>query len=368
MTVGLDGRVLLEEFPSGVSHSSRQLFRHLIQASPDWKFVLFVSGHNQDLLKQRTQEFRNLGNVRIFAVAWPNRILNGLLMIFGRPYLDKLVGGVDVWFAPNIGYMAVQTAPLVLLVHDTTFKTYAQLLKPYTRWWHRLIRPERLLDRAQHIITPSEHSRHSIGQEFSSALSKKISVIPFGPPQPVDSNPVLKQSMQDRFSLHAPFFLSLGTLEPRKNITTLISAWLPEWGNLVVAGAAGGDNLPTKAGVQLIGYVTEPEKWELLRMARGVIFPSLAEGFGLPVLEAFAVGTPVIAGAHTSLVEVGQDAVLWTQIHNQAAIGQAVQGLCTDDTLRQQLIDQGRKVLSGYSWEKSVAAVRQVLEQAQIRQ
>lgn len=364
MVVGLDGRVLLEGFPSGVSQVTRELFLRLIEAAPDWQFVLFVSGQNMPALEERTTEFEGKTNVRIVRRHIPNRLLNLSLSLLGLPHLDQLVGGVDIWFAPNIGFVRVKQAKLVLLVHDTTFITYANLLQPYTRWWHRMIRPQQLLQRADVIITPSQHSRQSIRTEFPQVPEQKIQVIPFGPPTPPTLNQVDLVTVREKFNLTQPFCVTLGTLEPRKNIRTLLEGWTEDMGRLVVIGAKGWDQLPTHPQVTYLGYLTQTEKWALLRQAECLIYPTIAEGFGLPVLEAFAAHTPVIAGPHTALVEVGQDAVLWTNVHNQETLRQAVQSLLSDVTLRQHLVTQGQAVLNTCSWETSIQALKHLMQQA----
>lgn len=362
MTVGLDGRVLLEGFPSGVSQAAREVFLRLIAAAPEWKFVLFVSGQDAALLDQRTQEFMGQPNVQIVKRHIPNRVLNLSISLFGWPHLDKLAGGVDVWFAPNIGFVAVGSAKLVLLVHDTTFVTYGSLLQPYTRWWHRMIKPKRLVQKANAVITPSVHSRQSILTEFPVVPAQRIHVVPFGPPQAPELSGEQLRLVREKFQLSQRFCVTLGTLEPRKNIRTLLEGWTQEMGTLVVIGAKGWDNLPAHAQVKYVGYLDQAEKWALLKQAECLVYPTIAEGFGLPLLEAFAAGTPVIAGPHTSLVEVGQDAVLWTNIHNQTSLKQAVQAIQTDATLRQHLIARGRIVLDTFSWERSIQQVKELIQ------
>lgn len=366
MVVGLDGRVLLEEFPSGVSQASREVFQALIQAAPEWHFKLFVSGKNLELLRQRTQEFAGIQNVQIVFKHVPNRLLNFSLSVFKFPRLDKIVGGADIWLSPNIGFVAVQRAKLVVLVHDTTFVTYRRLLKPYTRVWLAFIQAKRLLRSASLILTPSQHTRSSVLETFPQPVTSQprpITVIPFGPPTAPQLTLDFLQTVKQKYHLPDSFCLTVGTLEPRKNVRTLIEAWTPDLGALVMMGARGWDQLPTHPQVQYLGYVSQAEKWALLQLARAVIYPTVAEGFGLPLLEAFAVGVPVVAGAHTSLVEVGQQAVLWTNVHNQTSLKQAVQSACSDDRLRQLLIEKGREVLSRYSWETAAQQLKQSLLQ-----
>lgn len=362
MVVGLDGRVLLEEFPSGVSQASRELFLALIQAAPEWQFKLFVSSANAEHLRLRSQEFSRFPNVQMILKQIPNRILNLSIALFRFPHLDQLVGGADLWLSPNIGFISVRSAKLIILLHDTTFVTYRRLLKPYTRVWLAFIQAKRLLRSAALILTPSEHSRKSVLETFfQQHTAPPVTVIPFGPPRAPQLTEDFLETVKQRYHLPDAFCLTVGTLEPRKNLRTLIEAWSAPLGMLVIMGAQGWDQLPIHPQVRYLGYVSQEEKWALLRLARAVIYPSVAEGFGLPLLEAFTAGVPVVAGAHTSLVEVGQQAVLWTNVHNQTTLAQAVQSVLTDDTLRQLLIQHGREVLTKYSWEATAQQLKNTL-------
>lgn len=371
MVVGLDGRVLLEEFPSGVSQASRELFLALIQAAPEWQFKLFVSTAHAEQALERVRDFSRFQNVEIVIKQLPNRLLNLSLSLFKFPRLDQLVGGADIWLSPNIGFVAVSSAKLVVLLHDTTFVTYRRLLKPYTRVWLAFIQANRLLRSAAHILTPSQHSKTSALETFpqlasaSQETSKEkltlVTVIPFGPPRAPQLTSDFLQQVKQRYHLPDAFCLTVGTLEPRKNIRTLIEAWTPELGQLVMFGAPGWDQLPSHPQVTYLGYVTQDEKWAILQLAQAMIYPTVAEGFGLPLLEAFAAGVPVVAGAHTSLVEVGQQAVLWTNVHNQTTLRQAVQSVLTDVKLRQLLIERGREVLTQYSWDTTAQQLKQAL-------
>lgn len=360
MIIGLDGRVLLEPFPSGVSRISAEIFRRLITASPEWQFRLFVSGARAEVIAERTAEFVSLPNVQVCAVHRSNRWLNLVIGTVGRPYLDDLIEKVDVWFTPNIAFVRLRSTPLVLLVHDMTFLLYGELLKPYTRLWRDMIRPHQLISQAAAVVVPSQHTAGRVRQDVRDMIPERIQVIPFGPPTLPRLSPEVHAQVRRQFSLPPDYAVVIGTLEPRKNIRTILDAWrsIP----VVVVGAHGGYVHTPKQGVRYVGYVSEEEKWSLLQQARMLVYPSLAEGFGLPVLEAFAAHVPVLAGPHTALVEVGKDAVLWTNVHNQAAMAQAVQVLLTDDRLRQRLIQAGDRVLSLYSWERTITSLRAVLQ------
>jgi len=152
--------------------------------------------------------------------------------------------------------------------------------------------------RGSHLIVPSHQIKEEMLRYFRTA---RVTVIPHG------WDPTPAAPAWERGLLPDEYFLFLGTLEPRKNPLLLINAWMahPQWPPLLLAGGAGWQvrlgRLP--ANVRALGYVTEAEKQFLLRHARALIYPSSYEGFGLPVLEAAALGVPVIATRVPAAVE-----------------------------------------------------------------
>jgi glycosyltransferase involved in cell wall biosynthesis len=185
--------------------------------------------------------------------------------------------------------------------------------------------------------------------------------------------------VQLRFGLARPYALYVGTLQPRKNLARLISAYeqLCQRGevafDLVLAGKAGwlSDEIVAQAKesayaerIHLPGYVADSDLPSLVAGARFFTFPSLYEGFGLPILEAQLLGVPVMSAKGSSLPEVAGDAALYVDPTDIEAIAQAMLRLSQDEPLRQELIAAGYRNVQRFSWEKAAAETLAVLEEA----
>jgi glycosyltransferase involved in cell wall biosynthesis len=175
--------------------------------------------------------------------------------------------------------------------------------------------------------------------------------------------------------LERDYLLYVGSLKPNKNLTRVLAAWeqtgLAARGlELAVVGARGpvfGDyrleSVPE--GVRLLGYVDDGPLPALYSGAQAFVFPSLYEGFGIPVVEAMACGTPVVSSTTTSLAEVCGDAALLVDPQQTEAIAAAMLRLVDDDTLRQSLRARGLERARCFTWERATQLTWQVLERAQ---
>jgi alpha-1,3-rhamnosyl/mannosyltransferase len=178
----------------------------------------------------------------------------------------------------------------------------------------------------------------------------------------------------------AGFVLAVGTLEPRKNLPRLVAAFgaleeeLQRRHPLVVVGALGWETGETLAALRalgdrctLLGYVTDAALAELYRRCALFCYPSLGEGFGLPVLEAMAAGAAVLTSSISSLPEVGGDAVEYAEPHDTGSITSGMRRLLTDDARRTELAQRARARAREFSWERFATIVLTTLEQAAAR-
>ena len=181
-------------------------------------------------------------------------------------------------------------------------------------------------------------------------------------------------AVRAKYQLPARYFAFVGTLQPRKNIGRLVKAfrlWRETHADadtaLVLAGAKGwlfDDSwLDGADQVRVIGYIDEADKSGLLAGAIALVFPSLYEGFGFPVLEAMHCGTPVIASKTSSLPELVGDAGLLVDPLNVAEIASAMGRLCDDETLRQSLIDRGHLQAMRFTWDKTAEIVMNAFDE-----
>jgi len=224
---------------------------------------------------------------------------------------------------------------------------------------------------ATHVITISDYSRQEIEQYFD-IPADKISVIPLG----VDErwfhqieNETLTET-RTRYGLPEKFILSVGTLQPRKNVGRVIEAYrtLPKAIRsevaLVIVGRAGWQCEELVAGLASGAYgsnvfwlkhLPDADLLALMKLASSLAFPSLLEGFGLPVLEAFAAGTPVITSKTTSLPEVAGDAALLVDPLDIASIAAAMQLMLEDQELANSLREKGYIRAREHTWERTAS-------------
>jgi glycosyltransferase involved in cell wall biosynthesis len=207
--------------------------------------------------------------------------------------------GFDVVQASSLSTLAPGRAALVTTVHDLLWRKVPDAYPRRGRTWHEAAL-RRALKRADRFIVPADVVADDLRQ--AGASPDIISVIPMGsdhlPPPDLEA----AASLLSRLGVDGPFLLSVGTLEPRKNLDRLIGAYerirssLPEPWPLVMVGPSGwGERVKPRAGVVLAGLVTPPELSALYAMTRLLAYVPLVEGFGLPPVEAMAFGAPVVA-------------------------------------------------------------------------
>jgi glycosyltransferase involved in cell wall biosynthesis len=224
----------------------------------------------------------------------------------------------------------------------------------------------RVLARAAGVIAVSENTKHD-AVRILNLNPEKIHVIYPGVSERYFN--VTEHAAQS--DLHKPYFLSVGTIEPRKNLDTLLNAWdsLPasfrHRYDLVIAGMPGWRSAPTVARIRTashaghiryLGYVPEAAMPGLTAQATAIVYPSLYEGFGLPVAQAMAAGCPVITSAISSLPEITGGAALLVDPQSTAEITAAILKMGDSDALRIRLRAEGRTQAARFTWASAAAA------------
>ncbi len=292
--------------------------------------------------------------------------------------------GADlIHFYYNWSFPFRRKVPCLLTVHDVIPFTFREAMG----WWrnHFLYRPSlraacRLNDL---IVTVSEFSRSDIARKVGVPL-EKIRVIPNGLREPAREDPDMRRELTERFGLQEGYLLNVGGIHERKNMAVLLRAFalLREGqgyrGRLVITGSVSGapyqermkricDALIAELGigdaVVFTGFISEEELDHLLRGADVFVYPSLYEGFGIPILEAMKVGTPVVTSNCTAMPEVAGEAALLVDPTDAAALAEAVGRLLRDEALRGRLVELGRRRAEGYSWERTVSEYYSIYHQ-----
>lgn len=367
MKIGIDARVLMNEKYSGVSRYAFDLLSALFASDKKNEYVLFYNSRKAVKLP----EF-DFPNVAYRGFHWPNKIFNLFLNFFGWPKLDKLIGGCDIFFAPNLHFVAwSDQCRKAVAVHDLSFLAYPDFFTLKSRLWHKLILSKKILAQADAIMADSESTKRDL-VELLKIPPEKIKVVYLG--ANIQAGKIAKEEILQKYNLPEKYFLFVATIEPRKNLAGAIEALkkLPGDVKLAVAGDWGWKCGQTKKTIKqendktnnviFLGYVDESDKAALYQNAVALVYPSFYEGFGLPIAEAMALGCPVICGNNSSQGEVLGDAGLLVDPFNVSEIKQAMELMLTDGELRQELIKKGYQQAGKFSWQKTAAEYLGIFE------
>ncbi len=290
--------------------------------------------------------------------------------------VNWLTGPIDLFHSPDFTLPPVGRGTRTLLtVHDLSFIRDPESATPVLRNYLNAVVP-RSVARADHILADSQATRDDLAELYRTP-TEKISVLYSGVHesfQPV-TDPAALAAVRERYRLgDAPFVLAVGTLQPRKNYARLIQAFgrLPHSPttryHLVIAGGKGWlydaifaevDQLGLRERVIFPGFVADADLPALYSAARVLAYPSIYEGFGLPMLEAMACGTPVVTSTAACLPEVAGDAALLVPPTDVDALAAALDRALTDKALRTDLIAKGLARARQFTWDKSA---RQLLD------
>jgi glycosyltransferase involved in cell wall biosynthesis len=343
---------LLEQCLSPVPGGTGRYARELAEA-------LALAGAEDDAIASWTAYHRDVAAARVPGVEGPVR-----LALPRRPLIaawqqgrGPRPGDCDLVHAPTLFAPPRGRRPLVVTVHDAVPWTHPETLTPRGVEWHRAM-AARVARTADAIVTPTQAVADQLAELLP--ISDRVRVI--GDPPDADSR---AESLQ----LPAAYLTTVATLEPRKGLDVLLAALArpeaPElpllvagqagWGGVDPLAEAAAAGLP-EGRVQVLGRVADADLAVLLQRATAVVVPSRAEGFGLPVLEAMAAGTPVVHSDDPALVEVAGGAGVVTPIGDAGALAVALAQLADDAVLGAALAEAGRARAAHYSWAKASAA------------
>ena len=284
---------------------------------------------------------------------------------------------------PDILFVPSHTLPLklpkrsVITIHDVAFR-YLRKSYSFFQYHHLNLTTKHAVKHADKIIVPSETTKSDLINLFN-CPAEKISCVYHGftPPKNPPNDIFEKSEILKYFEItpSLPYILFVGRLESKKNLARLVEAFAsfnkkhPEY-KLVLAGKRGVGfqevlNAVNKSGVAeniiMPGYITEDEKSFLYQHCKFFAFCSLYEGFGLPILEAFHYGKPVLTSSVSSMAEVGADAVLYADPYDVENISEGLETLAQEDNYNQELVKKGRARLEDFSWEKAAEETLKVL-------
>jgi len=374
--IGIDVRCLTEGRRTGVEEYTINLLKEVFRLDTQNEYRLFFNSWKDS--QADLTWIKEFPQVKLFKFKIPNKILNLCFWYLNWPKIDQMLGGVDVFFMPNLTFAALsQKTKLIITLHDLSFERYPEMFSWKRRLWHYLVEPRKLCRQAEKIIAVSESTKNDLVNLYKIS-PEKISVIYNGLADKfrvIDRNDKQLIAVKERYQLPYRFVLYLGTIEPRKNISSLIKAFnqlknqaraenneeLNKY-KLVIAGQDGWlmkdiwreiDSSPYRADILQISFVAEEDKEYFYNLSSLFVYPSFFEGFGFPPLEAMRCGVPVITANYSSLPEVVNSGGIMIDPYRPSEIATAMWEILTNKTLREKLIQKGLEQAQKFNWKKS---------------
>jgi len=369
MRIGIDYTAAVHQ-GAGIGRYTRNLVRTLARLDADNEYCLFVAG--------RRGKGDGWGpwpaNFRVRSVPLSDRWLHILWQRLRVPLpVQAITGPLDLFHSPDFVLPPVGRTPAILTVHDLSFMRVPEFFVPGFRQylegavgW--------AVKRARHILADSESTRRDL-VELLAVEPERVTVLYPGVEsrfRPVQDEQSLAR-VRARYELPERFILGLSTLQPRKNFEGLIEAYrrlLTGRGSgagiadlyLVIVGGQGWmyedalalvERRGLSERVRFTGFAEDQDLPAIYSLASVFAFPTWYEGFGLPVLEAMACGTPVVAADNSSLPEVVGEAGLLVDAADADGLAEAIAQLVLDGALRERLIRAGFKQAQRFRWEDS---------------
>lgn len=353
MIIGIDGNEANVKAQVGVSVYTLELLKRFVKnTDKETQFVIFLRNAPGEWMPRETKYFRY--DVVPGKMFWSQIFL---------PIHLLTKATIDVFFAPAHYAPRFLNKPLVLTIHDLSFFYYPQeflkkdlyKLKNWTEY---------SIKKASQIIAVSKTTKKDVMKWYQ--LEEEDVTVVYNGFRRRSINGEGKGVLEKYGLLKQKYILYVGTLQPRKNIKSLIEAFElfrknnPEY-QLVLVGKRGWlfeeifeevHKRNLEEHVIFTGYAEDEELVTLYEHAGCFVLPSLYEGFGIPILEAMSHGCPVISSHTSSLPEIGGDACLYVDPHDPAEIAQRIEEIMKNDDTRKALIQAGKERIKEFSWTK----------------
>ena len=361
MKIAVNTRLLIKDKLEGIGWFTYETLKRITQNQPEHQFYFIFD-------RQPNEAFRFSSNVH-FIVAHPQArhpILWNLFFEWGIPAALKKIKP-DLFISPD-GWLSLRAkTKSFAVIHDLNFENYPQFLPWHIRKYYHYFFP-RFAAKANRIATVSEYTKNDIHQRYH-IDQDNIDVVYNGANdqlKPVSQKTI--QETRERYSGGAPYFLFVGLIHPRKNLSTLIKAYdklkkkYSTHAKLLVAGnihwwtkdlKEAYGNTSFKEDIIFTGRLQTEELKVVIPSALALTYVSFFEGFGIPVLEAMYCDVPVIASDTSSIPEVGGEAVLYTDPYSADAVCEKMLKILKDEKLRNNLILKGQKQRENFSWDKT---------------
>ena len=363
------------EAPGGIGTYVRHLVPALARRDPALEIKLF---HARFPLAAAQPPERWIRDFWVEELPAPIRTLYPRWNLASRPPLPPSLASAGLVHATSTAAIPPKASGqrLIVTVHDLAFLVFPRM---FTLTWRTMFRLglRAAVRRADAIITPSRNTAEDLLSR-TKVDPARLHVVPPGSDLPDETSDI--GEVLARLKIPRPYVLYVGTLEPRKNLVRLARAYrrvaasgLPH--ALVLAGPIGWHHqpllreiaLPGPGDIILTGALPAEDRDALYRGASVFVYPSVYEGFGLPVVEAMARGVPTVASTTSSLPEVTGDAALGVNPRSVAEIARAIESIVADPETARDLAERGRRRAERFSWDETARLTIEVYEKAGAR-
>lgn len=355
----------LDQQYAGIHTYTRELIRSM----------LAVDDRNEYLIIREKAEAPTAGNCEVLALpSYPLPGYGGFRLLGQIPYLLNKKK-VDIVIEPrHLGPFNLKSSiKRVTVIHDLTPILFPEYHRKGSSLLQKWLLPG-VLRRSDLIVTNSRYTKSDVCR-YLPGTEHKIHVAP--PGRDENLQPVRDEKVLEKFGIQSPYFLYVGTIEPRKNLNLLLEAYAQfrsKTGHrrqLVIAGKKGWkyesffrtlQHNRYRQDIVLTGFVSQRELAVLYTMAQLFIYPSLYEGFGLPILEAMACGTPVLASRSSSLPEVGGEAALYFDPKSADELSGLMVEMIENPEKSQLYASRGKERAAAFNWQKTAKMLISRLE------
>lgn len=367
MRIALNARFLIEGKMEGIGYSCWELYRRMIELNPQHTFILLFDRPHSTIFTA----FKNV----IPVVIYPPARHPFLWFIWFEWAIPKVLSKwkADVFFSHD-GFTSLRTnVPVILTVHDLAFLAFPKQIPFLVYQFYRIFMPL-YLKKAKHIFTVSNFVKEDIQTKYGINPSK-ISVI-YNGSRHIMTNYL--EPINHKIPASSTYFFYYGAIHPRKNIENAIKAYnlfrSQNEGQILFlfAGRMAWSTKevektwkesPYAQDIHFLGYLSDASIYHFLKQALALVYISLHEGFGMPIIEAFAAETPVITSNNGALAEISGEGALLVNPSDINEIARGMSEIYANTSLRRNLTEAGKNELARFNWDNSAQICSQLVTQ-----